>query len=469
MERLGTPHIVTVLTAISWRSALIRMLPVLAIVGALGCVAAIIALVSLGPAGRGLMQPIMVITFLALAATIALCLLQRRNLVQTARRADFDFKLAETLSTAIDVAPTGSADSAVARSLRSQAEDIAAGLRLSQAIPLVSRLLLVTSAVLVFAACGAAAAYMFVGPTDVQPAAPALADAASEPADYAADDIEVLAQLLADDAERRNSDYLKAVATSLKELAQVERAGAPQTEIRAQLEALINHAAAGYDGRLPNWLANEPGNPGAVLQSARAFSDARQQAALERANAPSEGPRVKSSDMYDLPEDRLTQSAAPNPPSGGKPLDNASSQREGSLENASLEGGEFSAVPMEDEAFESAGSLPVGAAAQSGKGESNVAGGGSQALAESKGFLETMADPTQSMSISADDTQEGSSIRMHVPTSASLSPSSALAGDSGGDWARQNAQIVSRQAIRPDANAVVARYFNRPAKPSDAL
>lgn len=466
MERVGTSHIDKVLVAISWRSALARMLPTLALVAAIGCVAYIIALLTLGQTGRSMALPIALITGFAIFAVVALLLLQRGSLAQTARRADFNLHLSEALSTAIDVSPLGAQDNAVARSLRGQAEQIAAGIRVPQAIPIFSRLLAVSMAVLVFAACGAAAAHVYVGGNAAAPAAPAVAEVLPEEPDYSAEDIEVLAQLLAEDADRRSSDYLKAVANSLKELAETARSGTtPPTELRAQLEALINHASAGYDGRLPNWLANELGDPGAVLQSARAFSDARQQAAAERAKMPSEAnrPRVSSADMYNLPEDRMSQGATPTPPSG-KQMDNAAAQREGSLENSSLAGGEFSAVPMEDEAFESAGSLPVGAASQSGKGESNIAGGGSQALAESKGFLETMADPTETMSISADDTQEGSSIRMHVPTSAAPSASTDLGGDRSGDWARQNAQIVSRQAISPDANAVVARYFNRPAK-----
>jgi hypothetical protein len=120
---------------------------------------------------------------------------------------------------------------------------------------------------------------------------------------------------------------------------------------------------------------------------------------------------------------------------------------------------------MQDEAFESAGALPVGAAAQSGKGESNIAGGGSQPLAPDSGFLQSMPDPTEAMSIAADNPQSGSRIRLHVPTGAELSDTASLGGGSANDWARQSAQSVSRQKVSANASAVVSRYFNRQPVP----
>ena len=462
-EKLGTPDddISHILNIIGWRAALARLLPPALFVLALGTAAFAIAVTLRGHSGLALLLPIAIVALLAVAVVVLAALLLRGDAASVARRTDFELGLSERLSTSIGLSPA-TRDSAVARSLQADARQAARDIQPAAAIPLFSNLTGMAVVALLLALCCAAAAYAFTGMAPVT--SPVLGEASETAPDqsYSADDIEVLAKLVADDAERRDSDYLAAVANSLKDLAQAARDGTPQQDLQQQLDALLDHAAAGYDGKLPDWMSQQPGNPGATLQNAAAFNAARQQAAAERAlmDNGADAPRINSADMYTLNDDRMSRSAAPLPQGNSKPTEGEAS-REGELQRESLGGSEFAAKPMEDEAFESAGSLPVGAAAQSGKGESNIAGGGSQALAESAGFLETMADPSEVMSISSDANREGSQIRMHVPTAAELSAEGALT-DAGGSWERQNAQTVSRQMVAPDASAVVARYFNRP-------
>lgn len=461
MEQPGPDQIAKVVRAIGKRAAIARILPLSTFAIAVGLTGFSIALALGHAASPGLILSVLGLTALAVLAVIIWSWRRSNNLRRIARRADVRLHLSEALSTTIDLPPAG--QNAVTRALQAHASGLATRIDISRAIPLFTRSTALALAMLTAAIFGTSAAYSLIGTTP--PALPAeTAPAATAEAPISADDIEILAQLIADDAKRRDSDYLKAVSNSLQELAQAARDGTPPQQLQEQLAALLDHAAAGYDGTMPNWMSADTADASALLQNARAFSQSRQQAALARQQAQGDQPLAasNSADMYALPEDRLLRSAGATPPSSQPPPQQGDgAEREGGLESASLSGGDFTATPMQDEAFESAGALPVGAAAQSGKGESNIAGGGSQPLAPDSGFLQSMPDPTEAMSIAADDPQNGSRIRLHVPTSTELSDTTALGSDSAAVWARQSAQSVSRQKVSADASALVSRYFNR--------
>ena len=459
-------QIAKIVGAIGKRAALARSLPLatIAIAGGLTGFSLILALTR--AASSGLLIAAAGLTLLAVLAIAIWSWRRSGNLGRIARRADIRLQLNETLSTAIGLAPAS--QNAVTRALETHASSVASRIDIGRAIPLFTRSTTLALAMLTLAIFGASAAYSLIGPTP--PAPPAEAETAEPAAEdaIAADDIDILAKLIADDAKRRDSDYLKAVANSLQELAQAARDGTPPQQVQDQLKTLLDHAAAGYDGRMPDWMSANTADANALIQNARTFSQARQQAALARQQAQANQPAAggSSADMYNLPEDRLLRSAGTPPPGSQPPPDQGQAgEREGGLESASLNGGDFAATPMQDEAFESAGALPVGAAAQSGKGESNIAGGGSQPLAPDSGFLQSMPDPTEAMSIAADNPQSGSRIRLHVPTGAELSDTTAFGSGSAADWARQSAQSVSRQKVSANASAVVSRYFNRQPVP----
>lgn len=462
MEQPGPDQIAKVVRAIGKRAAIARILPLAAFAIAVGLTGFSIALALGHVAGPGLILLAMGLTLLAVLAVIIWSWRRSGDLRRIARRTDFRLHLSEALSTSIDLPPAN--QNAVTRALQAYGAGIAARIDIRRAIPLFTRSTALALAMLTLAIFGTSAAYSLIGPPPpALPAETAPETTAEDP--ISADDIDMLAQLIADDAERRDSDYLKAVSNSLQELAQAARDGTPPQQLQEQLAALLDHAAAGYDGNLPNWMSADTADASALLQNARAFSQARRQAALARQQAQGDKPMAASAsaDMYNLPEDRLLRSAGTPPPgSQPPPQQGEGSEREGGLKSASLSGGgDFAATPMQDEAFESAGALPVGAAAQSGKGESNIAGGGSQPLAPDSGFLQSMPDPTEAMSIAAADPQSGSRIRLHVPTEAELSDTAALGRDFATDWTRQSAQSVSRQKVSADARALVSRYFNR--------
>ncbi len=454
--------IIQVLTEVGRRSKTRRLLPLLILILALGIAALGGAIIYLRSSWTSAAWPIAGATLACctLAAVVTYYRTQRQDVI--ARRVDYSLGLGEQLSSSIEVSQSAE-NGPLARSLVARAAEVAAGIDVRQAVPMRTRLLGISVVALLTASSGAAIAYGLLG--GAQPAVEiAEASSAEQPAEtIAAEDLDVLADLVANDAERRDSEYLAALSKSIKSLAEQARNGASQDDIETQLQALMEHAASGYAGDNPEWL-DQTQNAGAVLQNAVAFNTARQKAAEHRARLAElngEGARISSADMYRLDDDRMSRSATSAPQGNSAPNENVIADREGALENESLGGGESMARPMEDQAFTSAGSLPVGAAAQSGKGESNIAGGGSQALAENSAYLETMPDPTETMSIAAAEVSEGSRIRMHMPTSAELTQTEAVSGG-GAMWDRQLAQVVTRQAISPEASGVVAHYFNRP-------
>ncbi|MBE7733176.1 hypothetical protein [Devosia faecipullorum] len=460
----GSHHVSRVLTEVGHRARLARLLPLSILTTAIGVAALGGAIIILGQNWSGAAWLIAGAVLLCIGALCVVAFSRHPRADILARRLDFSLGLSEQLSTATSAAARAP-NSPIIRSLLAQAGRTAAGIDVVRAMPLGTKALSVSLAALMLATCGTAIAYSRL--TDLPYDGVETVESAEMPDNpqITADALDVLAELVASDAQRRNSDYLKALSNSLEALAEAAREGASQAELETQLQALLDHAETGYGEQMPDWLMGGREEPAGQLQNAVAFSQARQQAAEERARMAEmrgSGPKISSADMYSLSDDRLARSASAQPNGDAPPGKNAISDREGELQNDMPAGGDAVARPMEDEAFASAGSLPVGAAAQSGKGESNRAGGGSQSLAEDTEFLKTMADPTQAMSISADEVSEGSRIRMHVPTSADLSEAGALAGDDAAGWSRQRAQLVTRHAIAPEASTVVSHYFNRP-------
>lgn len=451
------------LTRIRRRETLSRVLPLLMFIGAISVT--MLGLSSLTAVGEELTGPIAMATAGLAIAVIVFEIWRHGDIQRIARRMDYRLRSAELLSTALGARPEMDA-SPVGRSLLRRAEGYANALDIDRAAPILSRATVLAAAALILATGGVWVGSI-LGSRPVSVAETAETPIVENRAPIGADDVEILARLLAEDAERHDSDYLEAVANSLEELAEAARRGMTQPDLQAELQTLIDHAQRGYEGRLPRWMADMPaGDAGALLQNARAFDEQRQAAALARQQAAENGDQPvaggRSSDMYNLPEDRLTRSAnAPSSASQGL-QEGDMAARAGDPSSAGEAGEGFAARPMEEGALESAGAFPIGAAAQSGKGESNMAGGGSQPFGPDSQYLESMPDPSQTMTISATDTQQGNRIRLHVPTTAEQTDAGAAAIDPNGSWARQAAEAINRQAVGPEADAVVSRYFNRP-------
>jgi plasmid stabilization system protein ParE len=323
-------QIAKIVGAIGKRAALARSLPLatIAIAGGLTGFSLILALTR--ATSSGLLIAAVGLTLLAVLAIAIWSWRRSGNLGRIARRADIRLQLNETLSTAIGLAPAS--QNAVTRALEAYASNVASRIDIGRAIPLFTRSTALALAMLTLAIFGASAAYSLIGPTPPSPPAEAeTAEPAAEDA-IAADDIDILAKLIADDAKRRDSDYLKAVANSLQELAQAARDGTPapaiagpaQNPARSRRRWLRWPHARLDVGQYRRCQC--PYRQCPRLQPGPPASRPRRQQA--QANQPASG--GSSADMYDLPEDRLLRSAGTPPPGSQPPPDHSQAgEREG--------------------------------------------------------------------------------------------------------------------------------------------
>lgn len=394
----------------------------------------------------------------AAGATVVAVRLRATSRLRVARRMDRQLMLSEMVSTAYELRDRD--DGPVLRALRERAGTLAGQVDLRRLGAWGSRAMLLAGSFLVVAGLVAAVALL-------RPAAetgaetPTAAGAANEAPPVSSGALDTLAKLIADDAERKNSDYLAAVSRSIEQLAEQLHAGQAPDDIAAQVQALLDHARAGYEGQLPSWLQGGSNDLQRVLRNASDFAEAKQQAASARAAKRGDPQQAGglSSDMYTLDPSVLDRSAAELPVATNTNQSKAGGEREGGLDTGPMGGGDFAAQRMDSEQLERAGALPIGGAAQSGKGESNVAGGGSQPLLNDSGFMQSMPDPTREMALTAADPQEDGHIRIYMPTGAEAHDAAGAAGGAAA-YARQAAQAVDRQAVDGDAARVVARYFN---------
>lgn len=394
------------------------------------------------------------------AVTIVLVRLTMMQSLHVAQRLDRRLQLSETLSTAYELRdrPAGP----VMRTLRSRADALAAQVDLHRVVPWWSRAAMFALGFLLVAALVVLAGMLRPSP-QVAVDIPAGIEATDEE-QVTSEGLDTLAQLLADDADRKNSDYLAAVSHSVERLAEQLQSGRSLEDVAAELKTLLEHAKAGYEGQLPSWLHGNSDDLQNMLQDAASFSEAKRQATLSR-EAQRDGSTEAgglSSDMYNLDPSILERSAADLPAGVNPNQSKAGGEREGNLDNGPMGGSDFQPRPMDSEELDNAGALPIGGAAQSGKGESNIAGGGSQPLLDDAGFLQSMPDPASEMALTAADPQDDGHIRIYVPTSAEARDASGAVGGAEA-YARQAAQAVDRQAVEGDAALVVSRYFNNAA------
>jgi len=375
---------------------------------------------------------------------------------RVAARLDRQLGLHETLSTALEAG-----QGPVARALARKAGETAAALEPARIVPLLGRQTLIALAFL-------AASGMFAGAVAFMPEHAITPDGPVEvsvqtKAPIEAEAVQALAELLAQESRQRRSDYLAAVSRQVEKLAEELAAGRAPETVEADLAALLEHARAGYGEDVPDWLQAEAGDIGAALGNAQAAMEAQRKRREARTNAPA-GDSTPV-DMYNLARERTAANA--ELAEGDAPADTPSPEGAGGREDSGPSGSdEFVASPMQSQKLQNAGSFSAGGAAQSGKGESNIAGGGSQPLLDDSGFLEAMPDPTQDMALTAADEQQDGHIRVFVPTAANASDATGTV-DGATAYARFAAQVMHRQTVSPDARPVVARYFNTMPNPGD--
>jgi len=269
---------------------------------------------------------------------------------------------------------------------------------------------------------------------------------------------EEVARLIAADAEARDDSYLAAVAEALRERLALPDAAASLEE---DLAELLEHAARAYGSDVPDWLGADSDRMAGLENRIDRFQEEEERRAAAEAARPLGDPYGEmQADDYGLTPEGMRAEPSPNadfaPPANG-----AEPPEEGANLLASGESEDDGLRRMRPEDLQLAGSMPSGAAMQSGRGQSNAAGLGAETLEPDAAFAGIEATPGEDVVLTATPETGGRRIRIElVPETAPLADGGA-AGAVSGSAARAAAEALQRQFVPADRRDVIARYFAR--------
>ncbi|ARO15594.1 hypothetical protein BVG79_02254 [Ketogulonicigenium robustum] len=291
------------------------------------------------------------------------------------------------------------------------------------------------------------------------PAAPA-ADDDTAPL---ADTLDAIATRMAEDAAATENDYLAAVARALSEKSDALADAPDDAALQQDVADLLEHARRAYGETPPNWL----GESGAfsTQQVAENFEDmlAQQARASERAAERSQEGYV---DIYERDDERLQQLYS------GRDADELISNVEGDVRMADNDLAPGTAPDegtprrMDDAELQMLGGAPVGAAMESGRGDSRLAGGGSQELQDDTTSLGPDSTTSTDMTLAGNPDATGNRIRIDAaPPMAAGDPAAtsdgAVAGRFDSTQIARAAMGAARTEIPASARGLVARYLDR--------
>lgn len=411
------------------------------------------------------------VVFAGLCVGALVYVLSAKRIDYIARKVEFDLDLQQEMSTALDVDAKNKPETVLSRALQAQAAQKASALDVRVLAPIWRmRNTIVTALAALF--LGVLVAISIEPKTvDTVITPDSLAHEVSEEIEQdeviTVDEVQAMADLIAEDALRRNNDYLQSVADSLSQLAQ-DFPDLTEEQIEADLSALLEHARAGYDRNMPKWLQD---NQQSVAQVAQAALDTKkwQDEMLSMPGFDPDDPYAfYEEDPYFLKGRKdareLSKKLAEENRAESDILDSAAQESSGDASDAAgMASDAMQPQPMDDsdQQIEAAGAIPIGAAQQSGKGESNLAGDGTQSLVNNTDYLETMADPTEDMLLAGEQGEGGATIRMLTSPDVQATETEGGRSVSQTVWERQSAQAVDRFTISPSSADVVAHYFNR--------
>lgn len=319
-------------------------------------------------------------------------------------------------------------------------------------------------ALLVALALGTAAWWMASQPLPPEPEIAIETAAQPEPAD--AETVSTIAEMLAEDAQDRDDPLLDAIARTLSETADTAAVEGMSEELQQQINDLLDQAAAAYGQDTPRWLGNSEGMRLSELEEALAAIEAAPAAPPTAPLDPvaMRGDEIEGTapgpDMYETRPELAEQYS-----------DRASDEISGGAEVTMSEpptdlGG--SADPsegpqlMQPQQLQSIGSIPVGAALESGRGLSNAAGLGEEDLQADNAFTQMGAAPGEDMVVSAQPQAEGSRIRIEIVPQTAEGQAGGAANAIGGQTGAGSVEPVARDFIPANARDIAARYFERP-------
>ena len=288
--------------------------------------------------------------------------------------------------------------------------------------------------------------------------------AQSEPADV--ESVSRIAEMVAEDAQERDDPLLDAIARTLSDTAQRAGAEGMSEELQQQLNDLLDQAAAAYGEDTPRWLGDSEGMRLSELEDALAAMEAAPAATPTTPLDPVavRGDEIEGTapgpDMYESRPELAEQYA-------DRASDEVSAGAEVTISEPPTDLG-GSADPgegpqlMQPQELQSIGSIPVGAALESGRGLSNAAGLGEENLQADDAFAQLGATPGEDMVVRAEPQAEGSRIRIEIIPQAAEGQAGGLANAIGGQTGAGSTEPVARDFIPSNARDIAARYFERP-------
>ncbi|MCC6981942.1 MAG: hypothetical protein IT535_01610 [Bauldia sp.] len=402
---------------------------------------------------------------LAAAAAVRRAVLFPPSLASLARRADSVFGLDERLSTAIELdRKAGGAGwvRTLGAAAIAEAGEQAALVDPRRLAPLRAPRLLWAVPALVLAL-----AVMALAPIR-QEAGTAGGIVASEPTlaqrQEIAANLREIAQTIRQDLASRPDGYRTAIARTLEASAENYAAGsATHGELAQQLGALLDHARRldSAEGVAPAASADVPRLIEAAL-SAHLEQLARPPSPSTDGRVPEAGAAAEGPPQPGDGEGNAPDSGEVNAMNAGPPREASATGYAAAIPDASdYDEGVFTPPPNFSEQqyqLQQFAGVPVGGAANAGKGEGDAAGQGVMPLAgealagmDAFGREETVALPLESG-------DSGRRIRIEVEPQA-MPSAAGVAPAAPGTWRYVAAEAVSRQALGPEDRAIVSRYF----------
>ncbi|WP_417582798.1 hypothetical protein [Pelagibacterium sp.] len=287
---------------------------------------------------------------------------------------------------------------------------------------------------------------------------------ASQPA--APETITTLSQMLAEDAEARDDVLLGAIARTLAESAQTAGADGITDALAREINDLLDQAAATYGDNPPDWLGDADGTRLDTVEAG--LQDMHEDVTEIPSSAPLAPVQGRGDAIQATPEAPGIYDTRPElAEQYGERTDD---ERLGNAEIVSngepptdLGGSSSGEGPqlMEPQQLQSIGSIPVGAALESGRGLSNAAGLGEQDMQADDSFTQLGATPGEDMIVSAEPNAGGSRIRIEIAPQAGNVTDAGAANAIGGQIEAGSSEPVARDFIPFSARDITARYFER--------
>jgi|GEM_PF-7100272 len=365
-----------------------------------------------------------------------------------ALRIDRASRMGLVYATAVEIAGRNDAGP-VASALLSEARRKAAALDYRRLFPLATKSLRQTFIAVLVTAGLAIGLYQ---------ALPPLTLAAPPPVEAAVDDIRADAQELADRLNREavlgQDPTLAAIARAIEERVVQAQAETPAQALASELDALIEQARAAMGERAPSWLDQRP-RSGAAPETG-----AMPNAGTGPGNnqLPVQGDDVFAISLEDIESARRAQENFVEPRGlvRGAEAPASGDSTPGDNEPA---GAGMPPQKIDPEQLQAAGRESVGAAAESGRGPADQAGGGTAGLDGEAMSADAEGQADMALPQAAQDT--GRRIRIALPPAEG--EAAAPSGQAGTAAGSQGLRTVDRPLVPAGSRALIGRYFERTA------